>query len=111
MSLSSHDGRFDDERGGDRVDPMVRDDAAAAVQLVAEIRERILLEARAGAEQIRQRFPKLIDCWEVWSKSETASPEEQIQGYVECVSDCFGDLIDSDELRRLEHIADTGRDE
>lgn len=88
----------------------VKGDAAKLVAIVAEERERLLLAAQAAAERIRQAHEALIDPWESSTRKNTATPEEQIAGFIQCVSDNFGDLIDSDELERLQTIADTGID-
>ncbi len=110
MSLETeHAERFGRE-GESRADQHTRDHAAAMVNLVAEVRERVMLEARVGAEQIRLAHPELIERFEIATRTKSASLEEQIAGYVERISDDFGDLIDSDELARLEAIVETGRD-
>ncbi len=111
MSLETeHAERFGRDGEG-RADGAPRDHAYAMVQLVAEVRERVLFEARAGAEQIRLAHPELISLWEASTRRESASFEEQIAGYVQRVSDDFADLIDADELKRLQRIFDTGRED
>lgn len=107
MSLDHHDDRFQGE-GDYSATGAERQDAQNALDLIDASRQRIREFVRAEAERIALEFPKLID---IKCRRTPAFPlqiDEAIEGFVDCVSDNFGDLLDRNELEALDHLVETG---
>lgn len=108
MSLDSfHDDRFDRE-GDHRVSSVERQDAQNAIDLVEASRQRIRDFVRAEADRIGLEYPRLIDVKCRRTPTFPLQIDEAIEGFVDIVSDDFGDLLSGDELESLRHIAETG---
>lgn len=108
MSLSEDD-RFDHE-GDVRVDEATRREADLALAQVNALRERFLLEASAFAAGVRAISPRLINRWEISTRSDSQTLDEAIAGFIQRVSENADDLVDRDEVERLTAISETGED-
>ena len=91
-----------------RADGIARQEAQNAVDLVEASRQRIREFVRAEADRIALEFPRLIDVKCRRTPSFPLQVDEAIEGFVDCVSDNFSDLLDADELEAARHIVETG---
>lgn len=107
MTLA-HDDRFEAESA---ICPARRREEAEKLAKLGALRERFLLEAACFAAGVAAIDPKLINRWELATRSDTLTQPEAIQGFLECVTSCVADLIDHDEVERLDNISTTGSDE
>lgn len=108
MTLSTTD-RFSHEDSA--ICPTRRREEAEKLAKLGALRERFLLEASVFANGVAALDPQLIDRWELATRSQTLSIAEAVTGFVERVTDCVSDLIDSDHVRQSENISEHGSDE
>lgn len=91
--------------------PTRRREESEKLAKLGALRERFLLEAACFAAGVAAIDPKLIDRWELATRSDTLTQAEAIQGFLECITTCVADLIDHDEVERAEQISEHGSDE
>lgn len=88
-----------------------REEERKKLEKLGALRERFLLEAACFANGVAALDPSLIDRWELATRSQTQSIAEAVTGFVERVTDCVSDLIDSDQVRQIQNISESGSDE
>lgn len=107
MALSDDRCIFD----SDKADRATREEAEAAVKFVDEMRQRIREFVRTEANLLALTYPRFIDV-----SAPRSTPnfpleiDEAIEGFVECVDDNFGELLDGNEVTSARNIAETGYD-
>jgi hypothetical protein len=108
MALSDHDDRFDYE--DERADRATREEAEASVEFVDAMRQRIREFVRAEANLLALTYPRFIDRMNTRTPSFPLQLDEAIEGFVGCVDDNFGDLLDGNAVTAARNIAETGYD-
>lgn len=108
MSLEASD-RFAHEDSA--TCPTRRREEAEKLAKLGALRERFLLEASVFANGVAAIDHKLINRWELATRSDTLTQPEAIQGFLECITTCVADLINHDEVERAEQISEHGSDE
>jgi hypothetical protein len=107
--MSLHEDRFQYEGG--LVSSVEREAAGEKLAKLGALRERFLLEAAAFAHGVKAIDPDFICRWERATRDKTASFEEVIVGFVDCVSDNVSELIDNDHVESLTRIEAEGIDD
>lgn len=107
--MSLHDDRHDFE--DERADRATRDEAEACVEAIDAMRQRIRDFVRTEANLLALTYPRCIDLKDYRNPSFPLQIDEAIEGFVEIVSDSFGDLLDRDEVTRQRNIAENGFDD
>ena len=107
MSLHDDDRTIYDS---DKADRATREEAEAAVEFVDAMRQRIRDFVRAEANLLALTYPRFIDRMNTRTPSFPLQIDEAIEGFVECVDDSFGDLLDGNAVTSARNIAETGYD-
>lgn len=108
MTSTYHDDRsiYD----SDRADRATRDEAEASVEFVDAMRQRIREFVRAEANLLALTYPRFIDVRDLRNPSFPLQIDEAIEGFVQCVDENAGDLLDADAVTRARNIAENGYD-
>lgn len=106
MALSDDRCIFD----SDKADRATREEAEAAVKFVDEMRQRIREFVRTEANLLALTYPRFIDRMNTRTPSFPLQIDEAIEGFVECVDDNFGELLDGNAVTSARNIAETGYD-
>lgn len=109
MQLEAHDDRFAHE-GDHRVDQATRDEYERMAKAVDDARAELRAAAYAAGHKVALANKRFIDTFNRNTPNHPMETDEAIAGMVECIDDCFGDLLDGSEVCRAKHIAETGED-
>lgn len=95
----------------DKANRATREEAEASVEFVDAMRQRIREFVRTEANLLALTHPRFIDV-----SAPRSTPnfpleiDEAIEGFVGCVDDNFGDLLDGNAVTAARNIAETGYD-
>ena len=110
MSLHDHDdSRFDYE--DERADRATREQAEASVEFVDAMRQRIREFVRVEANLLALTYPRFIDVKCRKTPEFPLQVDEAIEGFVGCVDDNFGELLNGNAVTAARNIAETGYDD
>lgn len=94
----------------DKADRATREEAEASVEFVDAMRWRIREFVRTEANLLALTYPRFIDRMNTRTPSFPLQIDEAIEGFVECVDDNFGELLDGNAVTSARNIAETGYD-
>lgn len=109
MSLEAHDDRTALDTNG--YSAFEREEHRLAVEKLADIRERFLLEAQVAAMQVRATGGAYVETLDRVTRRQSLTVEEAVADFMANVEASFDNLVSQSEVRRSRTISETGSDE